>query len=320
MLESRPPDHGDARDILLPHLADDERFHDYATATLMPDQDESNVLVDGVLFTTDQRLVFWALREPAPVFYIGVSEVIGAVVDAQPFAGDFRMIVIRTRDEEDITFITERHLAEDIARPYVTPVHVDEMGQDSAARSKCQGHRSSSNARENHDNEPNPAGSSVNEPAPGMRLPPTRSPIPLVALTAHTSRTLAPDAFRRAQVPIQSFMAHASSHSTDDLGEEMDGYIDELARTIRDRMSAGRIAPCPDDGLHAAFQFGAAIAISERQSGWTDATSTHPLVHAALFLIQRGLVDDFGLGASLPLEASYRCARAGRFVDGLFPA
>ena len=116
-----------------------------------------------------------------------------------------------------------------------------------------------------------PEGSSASQSGTASRvtlsLPPVRHSIPVVPITAHWSRTLSPAAFHRHQVAITRFVDHAASHPMERLREEMDAYIDDLARTIRARMMGSAIAPCPDAGVHAALQFGAAVTISEREHG-----------------------------------------------------
>lgn len=312
-------DHGDALRRIESYLDQGEGFQRFATATLV-EQAPAGRLLDGVLFVTTDRIIFWSNGQDRPDFTVDRDHFLGVMVDEQVYAADFRMVVIRTGADEPITFITERPMAEDLARqdPRHDPIEVQgEEFVDSAdgggADQHPEGFRQSG-----------PEGSSASQSGTASRvtlsLPPVRHSIPVVPITAHWSRTLSPAAFHRHQVAITRFVDHAASHPMERLREEMDAYIDDLARTIRARMMGSAIAPCPDAGVHAALQFGAAVAISEREHGWVDTRTTHPIVHAALFLIQRGLIDDFGLGAPVPLEASFRCARSGGIVEDVLQA
>ncbi len=306
----RPANFAEAVSTVGPHLRTAENLLHFATATLVPTDGQTSGMTHGTLYMTTRRIIFWPATNAAPDFEVDLSEIRAVAIDERPLADGYTMVAININGGEVATLITEPEVVASLAKAFPNHDEAEELAHDYVEDVQAE-------RVDPAEATGGPAGAGASKPQ-GPVLDRARPGIRFAPLNPGIRRTLAPATFRRSQIEVRQFLDYSSGQPIAAIRRVLDSYIDELARDIRREMQAGRIAPCPDAGVHESMQFGAAISLSEQDCGWDAADSTHPIVHASLFLVQQGLVDEYGLGAVLPLEASYRCARSGRYVNGVF--
>ena len=291
----------EARVLMAPYLADYESILEFGPVTVIDDDDDQRAL-HGMAFLTRSALLFWQEGEEGPDEIFATSDIDSVSADDRVLPGDARQIQVGLVARDPLTIFC--------SRPMAVWLKGFESGSTRASPQNESGGRPASAP-------PPPESKAEATPVAALSAPGTKAAVPVRPLNSHLFRIVDPATFVRYSAASSRFVNVAGDIEESEVQDVLDGFVDALLRDIRLGVEAGRLAPCPPDGVQDALRIGVSIALAERRHGWTDESKVHPIVHVSLFLLQESLTDKHGLGAALPLEAAFRCVRQGGYPPDL---
>jgi hypothetical protein len=98
----------------------------------------------------------------------------------------------------------------------------------------------------------------------------------------------------------------------------MDKLSDPVISEYRALVEAGELPACDPSSISIAVGLGIAIAMLEKEAGWSDPTSIHPLVHVGLAAAGDALSEGYGPATNLLVDAAFNLARGTAEPGALF--
>lgn len=280
---------------------------------------------EGRLFVTNARIIHWVEETDEPWLYIAFSDMVWAEQtdrDVPWFArknGMTQLLLHTKLPQGKFQFLANarlsRQLATDFPQPQASP------GNGTANSSAAPGPREQPPKRDSAGEEPPARPEAGQQSLRAVSLPVLgkHERIPAkVASLAHI-RVIDTSTFaQRLAYVAQVQNAVDSALATPEHEQLIEQVSQIVVEEYRKHVQGGALPGFDPELLMTAVALGVAVALVERDAGWTEMNTIHPVIHTTLAMMGLGLGEDQGPGPGLVLDASFNQARGSQFSQGVF--
>lgn len=313
---------GEAAEYLRPFLMDGEK---YLMDGLAQSMDVAKTVGkrgagEGRLFVTNARIIHWVEGTPQPWLYVSFADLTWVEQtdrDVPRFAiknGMTQLVLHTTLPQGKFQFLANARVSRQLA--------ADFPRRDSSGTSAGPTASKDQSGPDTATPEPQPSQSHQGQAqGTAVALPPVgkfeRIPAKVASLQ-HTRvvdiSTLEQRMASMQQVESAVNAEVGSARNAVQVGKVSETVVGEYLRLAQ----VGALPGFDPDLLMTAVALGVAVAQVERDAGWTETATIHPVVHTTLAMMGLNLGEEQGPGPGLVVDAAFNVARGTKFSEGVF--
>jgi hypothetical protein len=318
---------GEAATYLQPYLMDGETYFADGLAQSMDIAKNMGIqgAGEGRLFVTNARIIHWVEETEKPWLYLAFSDIVWVEQtdrDVPWFArknGMTQLLLHTLLPQGRFQFLANARLSRQLASDF--PQTQASKASGTASSAPTAGPSETPSQRQAR------AEASSPQPAPGQQRPKSLS-LPVLgqheripAKVASLAHVRVIDASTFAQRLV--YVAQVQDAVDNTLGTPAhDQLVEQVSEAVvgeyRKHVQGGALPGFDPQLLMTAVALGVAVALVERDAGWTQTNTIHPVIHTTLAMMGLSLGEDQGPGPGLVLDASFNQARGSKFSQGVF--
>ena len=319
---------GEAAKYLQPYLMDGETHFADGLAQSMDIAKNMGIqgAGEGRLFVTNARIIHWVEETEKPWLYIAFSDIVWVEQtdrDVPWFArknGMTQLLLHTQLPQGRFQFLANARLSRQLATDFPQPQASSASGPADASAT------------------PRPS-----QPPPKRESPGQAPPPPQTATGQQRPRTVSlPVLGKHERVPAKvaslahvrvidastfaqrlAYVARVQDAVDSTLGTPVhDQLVEQVSEVVvgeyRKHVQGGALPGFDPELLMTAVALGVAVALVERDAGWSETNTIHPVIHTNLAMMGLGMGEDQGPGPGLVLDAAFNQARGSQFSQGIF--
>lgn len=318
---------GEAAKYLQPYLMEGETYFADGLAQSMDIAKNMGIhgAGEGRLFVTNARIIHWVEGTEKPWLYIAFSDIVWVEQtdrDVPWFArknGMTQLLLHTQLPQGRFQFLANARLSSQLASDFPRPQASSTSGPADAPATP--GPSQPPPKRESSGEAPpaRPAAGQQRLRAVSLPVLGRHERIPAkVASLAHV-RVIDASTFAHRL----AYIARVQDAVDNTLGTPAhDQLVEQVSQTVvgeyHKHVQGGALPGFDPQLLMTAVALGVAVALVERDAGWTQTNTIHPVIHTTLAMMGLSLGEDQGPGPGLVLDASFNQARGSQFGQGIF--
>ena len=318
---------GEAATYLQPYLMDGETYFADGLAQSMDIAKNMGIqgAGEGRLFVTNARIIHWVEETEKPWLYLAFSDIVWVEQtdrDVPWFArkNGMTQLLLHTRlPQGRFQFLANARLSRQLATDF--PQSQASPGTGTASSSAAPGPSEPPPKRESAGEAPPVRPEAGQQRLKAVSLPVLGKHERVPAKVASLAHVRVIDTSTFAQRLVHVARVQDAVDST--LGTPAhDQLVEQVSEVVvgeyRKHVQGGALPGFDPELLMTAVALGVAVALVERDAGWKETNTIHPVIHTTLAMMGLGMGEEQGPGPGLVLDASFNQARGSQFSQGIF--